>query len=77
MGHGSATVWDGVFSGDDAGRSATQKLSIYVAMNCLNGLFQDVYTESLAESLLKAPNGGAVAVWASSALNAFATPDRR
>jgi hypothetical protein len=38
-------------------------------MNCLNGFFQDVYTESLAESLLLAKNGGAVAVWASSGLN--------
>jgi hypothetical protein len=35
-------------------------------MDCLNGFFQDVYAESLAESLLLAPNGGAVAVWASS-----------
>jgi hypothetical protein len=38
-------------------------------MNCLNGFFQDVYSESLAESLLLAKNGGAVAVWASSGLN--------
>ncbi len=37
-------------------------------MNCLNGYFQDVFTESLAESLLLSPNGGAVAVWASSGL---------
>jgi hypothetical protein len=35
-------------------------------MDCLNGFFQDVYTQSLGESLLLAPNGGAVAVWASS-----------
>jgi hypothetical protein len=35
-------------------------------MDCLNGFFQDVYATSLAESLLLAPNGGAVAVWASS-----------
>jgi len=32
----------------------------------LNGFFQDVYSTSLAESLILAPNGGAVAVWASS-----------
>jgi Peptidase family C25 len=70
-GHGSVTVWDGVFSGNDAAALGNQRLSIYVAMNCLNGLFQDLYTESLAESLLKAPNGGAVAVWASSTLNSF------
>ena len=39
-------------------------------MNCLNGFFHDVYTESLAEALLLSKNGGAVAVWASSALTA-------
>jgi hypothetical protein len=38
-------------------------------MNCLNGYFQDVYTQSLAETLLLSSNGGAVAVWASSGLN--------
>ena len=37
-------------------------------MNCLNGYFHDVYSHSLAEALLEAPNGGAVAVWASSTL---------
>ena len=40
-------------------------------MNCLNGFFHDLYTESLAEALLKAPQGGAVAVWASSTLAEF------
>ena len=40
-------------------------------MNCLNGFFHDVYTESLAETLTKAPDGGAVAVWASSTLTSF------
>ena len=38
-------------------------------MNCLNGLFNAIYGEdSLGEALLRAPNGGAVAVWASSSL---------
>jgi hypothetical protein len=37
-------------------------------MNCLNGFFHDVYTESLAQTLLFSKNGGAVAVWASSGL---------
>ena len=37
-------------------------------MTCLNGYFHDLYTESLATALLKSPNGGAVAVWASSTL---------
>jgi len=37
-------------------------------MTCLNGNFHDLYTESLAEALMKAPNGGAIAVWTSSSL---------
>ena len=38
-------------------------------MDCLNGYFQDVYTTSMAETLLLSGTGGAVAVWASSGLN--------
>jgi hypothetical protein len=34
----------------------------------LKGYFQNPYTESLAEALLKVPQGGAVAVWASSGM---------
>jgi len=37
-------------------------------MTCLNGFFHTPYVESLAEALLKAENGGAVAVWTSSGL---------
>jgi MYXO-CTERM domain-containing protein len=72
MGHGSVEVWDGLFSDTDATALTNPRLSIYVSMNCLNGFFHDVYTESLAESLMKAPSGGAVAVWASSTLSSFA-----
>ena len=71
MGHGSVSVWDDLFSGSDAAALTNTPLSIYVSMNCLNGFFQDVYTESLAETLTKAPAGGAVAVWASSTLTSF------
>ncbi len=71
MGHGSVEVWDGLFSDTDATALTNQQLSIYVSMNCLNGFFHDLYTESLAESLIKAPSGGAVAVWASSTLSSF------
>ena len=37
-------------------------------MTCLNGYFQDPHLDGLAEVLLKAPNGGAAAVWASSGM---------
>ncbi len=68
-GHGAVEQWSfsDLFDNDDA--AALQnggRLPVFFIMNCLNGFFQDVYTQSLAESLLLNPNGGAVAVWASS-----------
>ncbi len=70
-GHGSQTIWasDDVFDSEDAlSLENGSKLPLVVAMNCLNGLFHDVYQDSLAEALLANPDGGAVMVWASSAL---------
>lgn len=70
-GHGSVQVWGGGGLFDDtmaASLTNGSKLPFFVIMNCLNGFFHDVYTQSLAESLMLAPNGGAVAVWASSGL---------
>ncbi len=72
-GHGSVEIWSGSDLFDDATASSLTngaRLPVFIIMNCLNGFFQDVYTESLAESLMLAPNGGAVAVWASSSLTA-------
>jgi hypothetical protein len=71
IGHGSVEVWarEGLLSSRDALRlTNSPRLPLVLALNCLNGFFHDLYTESLAESLLKAPRGGAVAVWASSGL---------
>jgi uncharacterized repeat protein (TIGR01451 family) len=68
-GHGSTEQWSFTDLLDDNSAGALtngQKLPVYLLMDCLNGFFHDVYTQSLAESLLLAPNGGAVAVWASS-----------
>jgi hypothetical protein len=70
IGHGSVESWsnDRLLGPDDvASLPQTSRPPIVVAMTCLNGYFHDVFTESLAETLLRAPNG-AVAVWASSAL---------
>ncbi len=77
-GHGSVQIWgrDGelltntaVAAWRNAGR-----LPFVVAMNCLNGLFTQVWDEeSLAESLQRTADGGAVAVWASSAVTSSAT----
>src|SRR6266700_5058013 len=71
-GHGAVEIWGSGLFDDAAASSLTNgsKLPVFVAMNCLNGFFHDVYTESLAEALMLARNGGAVAVWASSGLTA-------
>lgn len=71
-GHGSVEVWGNNLFNDTAAASLTNgnRLPVFVMMNCLNGFFHDVFTQSLAEALLLSKNGGAVAVWASSGLTA-------
>ena len=69
-GHGSTQLWGvhgDLLGPDDINGWTNSRLPFVVAMNCLNGLFQGIYDEeSLAETLLRAPQSGAVAVWASS-----------
>ena len=70
-GHGSEEIWSeaDLFNAGDASMLQNgTRLPVFTIMSCLNGLFQDVFTTSLAESLMLAPNGGAAAVWASSGL---------
>ncbi|MBI3654167.1 MAG: hypothetical protein HY231_24315 [Acidobacteria bacterium] len=68
-GHGSVNLWRGNLLTAAEARALTNggRLPVLVSMSCLNGYFQDPVLESLGESLLKAEQGGAVAVWASSA----------
>lgn len=73
FGHGSVDVWSGaqmLKSGDARSLANDSGLSLFVMMTCLNGYFQDIFRESLGEALLKAPQGGALAVWASTGLTA-------
>ena len=69
-GHGSTQVWgehSDLLNPDDINGWSNSRLPFVITMNCLNGLFQGIYDEeSLAETLLRTPDGGAVAVWASS-----------
>ncbi|MCU1265033.1 MAG: hypothetical protein JWM21_1351 [Acidobacteria bacterium] len=68
-GHGNVNTWTGssIFTSVDASAAANgNKLPLVLVMNCLNGYFQDPRLEGIAEALIKAPNGGAVAVFASS-----------
>jgi len=71
-GHGSEEQWSGEDIFDNTAANALtngSSLPVFLIMDCLNGLFQDVYEEPLAVTLMLAPNGGAVAVLASSGLN--------
>jgi hypothetical protein len=74
-GHGTVDAWTGAsfFTDPDAlalnnGASNSNHLPLFVMMTCLNGYYNDPLLDSISESLMKAPNGGAVAVWASSGL---------
>lgn len=69
-GHGTSGSWrnTGFFwSGDIANLTNSANPSIFVSLTCLNAYFiaDDPLAVSLAENLLKADNGGAAAVWAS------------
>jgi hypothetical protein len=75
IGHGSVESWRGILTSDDAdGLVNGLQLSFFVSMTCLNGFFQNPYGETLAESLMKASGGGAIAIWTSSGLT---EPDRQ
>jgi len=72
VGHGSEEEWSGEDIFDNTTANALtngSSLPVFLIMDCLNGLFQDVYEEPLAVTLMLAPNGGAVAVLGSSGLN--------
>jgi len=76
IGHGGMGEWRGlIFTSEDADRLLNgERLPFFVNMTCLNGFFQAPYGDSLAEVLLKAVQGGAVAVWASSGMT---EPDKQ
>jgi hypothetical protein len=69
MGHGSTTYWTGgqlLRTSDAAAFSNGNRLPLFVMMTCLNGYFTGTGIDSLSEAVLKSPQGGAIAVWASS-----------
>jgi hypothetical protein len=70
VGHGSTRIWNGnlLTSTDAWSLTNSPYLPFLVSMTCLNGFFQDPYSDSMAETFLKAERGGAVAVWTSSGL---------
>ncbi len=71
FGHGSLNQWgkDRIFTTQDVpGLQNKERLPIVVNMTCLTGLFTHPKVESLAETLLFAPDGGAAAVLAPTSL---------
>ncbi len=76
-GHGTSGIWastDFFSKADAATLSNGNNLTVFTLLTCLNGQFNhpSINFESLAEVLLKAQNGGAAAVWASTGST---TPD--
>ncbi|PYQ27038.1 MAG: hypothetical protein DMF56_22060 [Acidobacteria bacterium] len=70
IGHGSMEIWSHSLFTSTTAASLTNapRLPFVVAMNCFNGYFHDLFTNSLGEALLRNPSGGAIGVWASSGL---------
>ena len=69
QGHGSVDLWGSSLLTDTAALGLTNaQLPVFFLFTCLNGYFQDPVLDSLAESLLKASAGGAVAVYASAGM---------
>jgi hypothetical protein len=69
MGHGNVTSWTGgpiLTNTDPVNFTNANQLNLFVQLTCLNGSFTDVNSSCLAEEMMRSPNGGAVAVWASS-----------
>jgi hypothetical protein len=74
-GHGTSAAWfNSTFfaSADALAMTNAPNYSLFTMLTCLNGLFTDTFNDGLAESLLKSPNGGAAAAWASTGKT---TPD--
>lgn len=71
VGHGSIEGWSntGVLSSaQSAAMRGSGSTPFVVAMACLNAYFAEPDVTSLGEALLHVPDGGAVAVWASSGM---------
>jgi hypothetical protein len=70
MGHGTEEAWGGNILISSNADNLTNGLALpfFINMTCWNGWFPNPFNITISEALLKAGNGGAVAVWASSGL---------
>ena len=74
-GHGTTSAWAATsffWNGNVPSLTNANNESIFTLLTCLNGYFINTGNVSLAETLVDATNGGAVAAWASTGLT---TPD--
>ena len=70
FGHGSLVMWgkDQLFTTEDAEKLTNIYYPVVINMTCLTGLFTHPKTESLSETLLFNPSGGAIAIMAPTSL---------
>ena len=69
-GHGHTSIWatNGFFGNAAAYNLSNSNLSVFTMLTCLNGYFIEPFSTSLSETLIYAPNGGAVVTWSSTGL---------
>jgi Peptidase family C25 len=70
-GHGNTSSWASTtfFSSTDIpSLTNSNRLSIFTLLTCLNGYYNNIYSDGLAKTAVKSSTGGAVAAWASSGL---------
>lgn len=68
LGHGSVDKWaaEELLANEDAEALTNgPRLPVVLSMTCLNGFIADPSRDCLAEALIKAKGGGAIAVWTS------------
>ena len=72
FGHSTITVWSNssiYLSSDAVNLTNYSRPSLTVMLSCLSGSYAEINYEALAESNLKAANGGSFAVWAATGWN--------
>lgn len=69
-GHGHTSIWatNAFFGSTAAANLSNTNLSVFTMLTCLNGYFIEPFSTSLSETLIYAPNGGAVVTWSSTGL---------
>jgi len=69
-GHGGVKTFgaEGFLTSEDVPSLANERFPVVLAVDCMNAYFDHPYYDALSEELVRAPNGGAVAFFGSSAI---------